>query len=119
MTQVHGAHPVCQPLAMVPFHPGLAVSLIVLLITSGQKPTHSVTGVGRRDDVIPGILTLIDLSLAGNLLLIVIFSGYGNFVSEIDHVGIKDRTGWTGNVDFGGLKLKLLASIVPYRRFTC
>ena len=51
-------------------------------------------------------------TLAGNLLLIVIFSGYENFVSKI-HVGdVEDRPGWMGTVDFSGLKMKLIASIV-------
>jgi uncharacterized protein (TIGR00645 family) len=56
-------------------------------------------------------LSLIDLSLAGNLLLIVIFSGYENFVSRLD-AGNRDRPVWMGTVDFTGLKLKLISSIV-------
>ena len=58
------------------------------------------------------MLTLIDLSLAGNLVLMVIFSGYENFVSKIDVASHKDRPDWMGTVDFSGLKLKLIASIV-------
>ncbi|MFP3632982.1 YqhA family protein, partial [Burkholderia sp. SIMBA_045] len=50
--------------------------------------------------------------MAGNLLLMVIFSGYENFVSKIDVADHKDRPDWMGKVDFGGLKLKLIASIV-------
>ena len=57
-------------------------------------------------------LTLIDLSLAANLVLIVIFSGYENFVSKIDIGDHEDRPEWMGTVDFSGLKLKLIASIV-------
>ena len=56
-------------------------------------------------------LSLIDLSLAGNRLLIVIFSGYQNFVSKLD-AGDRDRPAWMGTVDFGALKLKLISSIV-------
>src|SRR5205823_5421986 len=48
---------------------------------------------------------------AGNLVLIVIFSGYENFVSKIDE-GEVDRPAWMGTVDFSGLKLRLIASIV-------
>jgi uncharacterized protein (TIGR00645 family) len=58
------------------------------------------------------VLSLIDLSLAGNLVLIVIFSGYENFVSRIDVGEDEDRPEWMGTVDFSGLKLKLVASIV-------
>jgi uncharacterized protein (TIGR00645 family) len=55
---------------------------------------------------------LIDLSLAGNLLLIVIFSGFENFVSKMNVGEHEDKPVWMGKVDFGGLKLKLVASIV-------
>src|SRR5579862_374862 len=57
-------------------------------------------------------LSLIDLSLAGNLLLIVIFSGYENFVSRIEVGDEADRPAWMGTLDFSGLKMKLIASIV-------
>ena len=57
-------------------------------------------------------LTLIDLTLAANLLLIVMFSGYENFVSKLEVEDGKDRPEWMGKVDFSGLKMKLIASIV-------
>jgi uncharacterized protein (TIGR00645 family) len=47
-----------------------------------------------------------------NLLLIIIFSGYENFVSKIDTAGHEDRPDWMGKVDFSGLKVKVIASIV-------
>ena len=55
---------------------------------------------------------LIDVSLTGNLILIVVFSGYENFVSKIDPGGHPDWPDWMTKVNFGGLKQKLLASIV-------
>ena len=58
------------------------------------------------------VLSLIDLSLAGNLLLIVIFSGYENFVSKINTENHEDRPDWMGTLDFSGLKMKLIGSIV-------
>ena len=64
------------------------------------------------NDAIMGVLALIDLSLAANLLLIVIFSGYENFVSRMDLADHEDRPDWQGEVDFSALKLKLVASIV-------
>ncbi len=100
--------------AMAPFYLGLALSLLVLLVKFLQELAHFVGGVltATEADVILGILTLIDLSLAGNLLLIVMFSGYENFVSKFDHAADQERPDWMGKVDFGGLKIKLLASIV-------
>src|SRR6185369_15589196 len=57
-------------------------------------------------------LGMIDLSLAGNLVVIVIFSGYENFVSKINTENAEDRPGWMGTLDFSGLKMKLIGSIV-------
>lgn len=65
-----------------------------------------------QDQAILAALSLIDISLAGNLVLIVIFSGYENFVSKIDTSSSADQFSWRGNVDFSALKLKLIASIV-------
>ena len=72
-----------------------------------------MTAVARASlSLLLAVLTLIDLSLAGNLLLIVLFSGYENFVSRIDVGEARERPDWMGTVDFSGLKLKLVASIV-------
>jgi uncharacterized membrane protein YqhA len=66
----------------------------------------------ESEQVILLTLSFVDLSLTANLLLIVIFAGYENFVSKI-HVGDgEDRPAWMGTVDFSGLKIKLIASIV-------
>jgi uncharacterized protein (TIGR00645 family) len=58
------------------------------------------------------VLTLVDLALMGSLIIIVIFSGYENFVSKIDHSKHVDWPEWMGTIDFTALKLKLLSSIV-------
>jgi uncharacterized protein (TIGR00645 family) len=58
------------------------------------------------------ILSLIDVSLVGNLILIVVFSGYENFVSRIDPGEHPDWPELMTKVDFAGLKQKMLASIV-------
>jgi len=79
-----------------------------------QELAHVAPAVSTMSEsaVILAILTLIDLSLAGNLSLMVIFAGYENFVSKIDTGDHEDRPDWMGKVDFSGLKLKLIASIV-------
>src|SRR6202000_1415449 len=66
----------------------------------------------KEADIILGVLSLIDVSLTGNLILIVVFSGYENFVSKIDPGGHPDWPDWMTKVNFGGLKQKLLASVV-------
>lgn len=64
------------------------------------------------DDTIVGILSLIDLSLMGNLLLMIMFGGYQNFVSRLELRGHEDTPEWISHVGFGDLKLKLMGSIV-------
>lgn len=99
---------------MAPMYVGLVGALAILVYAflgelvdfARALPDISV------DEAVLGVLALIDLSLAGNLVLIVIFSGYENFVSRMDTVGHEDRPDWQGEVDFSTLKLKLVASIV-------
>lgn len=99
---------------MAPFYVGLVLALAALLFVFGKKLILALPTVGAMsaEDAILLVLSLIDLSLAGNLLLIVIFSGYENFVSKIDTANHEDRPSWMGTVDFSGLKMKLIASIV-------
>jgi uncharacterized protein (TIGR00645 family) len=99
---------------LAPFYLGLALSLGVLLVAFTKEFLHLAIGAFQlaESDVILGVLALVDLALTGSLLVIVIFSGYENFVSKIDHSGHKDWPEWMGTIDFGALKLKLLSSIV-------
>ena len=99
---------------MAPMYLGLVVSLGMLMVIFLRDLAYYVPQVMTMtaEEVILVCLTLIDLTLAANLLLIVIFSGYENFVSKFDFDAGQDRPDWMGKVDFGGLKMKLVASIV-------
>jgi uncharacterized protein (TIGR00645 family) len=99
---------------LAPFYFGLALALIVLLIKFLFELSHLglMAFTSSESDVILGILTLVDLTLTGSLLIIVIFSGYENFVSKMDHSTHTDRPEWMGTIDFAALKLKMLSSIV-------
>lgn len=103
---------------MAPFYVGLALALVMLLAVFVRDLIYYVPqAFAAREEMdsngaILAVLTLVDLSLAGNLLLIVIFSGYENFVSKIDHSGHRDWPEWMGTIDFTALKIKLLGSIV-------
>lgn len=99
---------------MVPVYLGLAACLLALVYTFGLEIVHTFSSLNTltQHDVVLAILSLIDLSLAGNLVLIVIYSGYENFVSKLDAGDAKDWPDWKGSVDFSKLKLKLIASIV-------
>ena len=99
---------------MAPFYLGLVVSLAVLLykflLMLWEFILHAPAA--KEADIILGVLGLIDVSLTGNLILIVVFSGYENFVSRIDPGVHPDWPEWMTKVNFAGLKQKLLASIV-------
>jgi uncharacterized protein (TIGR00645 family) len=99
---------------MAPMYVGLVVSLGMLMVIFLREIAYYVpkTLTMGADQGILAILTLIDLSLAANLLLIVLFSGYENFVSKLDIADTADRPDWMGKVNFSGLKMKLIASIV-------
>lgn len=99
---------------MAPMYLGLALALVILVWIFLMELVRFVMiiPVMTVNDAILGVLALIDLSLAANLLLIVIFSGYENFVSRMDLSDHVDRPDWQGEVDFSALKLKLVASIV-------
>ncbi len=101
---------------MAPFYVGLAGTLLVLLYAFVLEIVHKLQkwtwSQVTPDDAILLTLSLIDLSLAANLVLIVIFSGYENFVSKLDVGDHEDRPEWMGTVDFSTLKQKLIASIV-------
>ena len=99
---------------MAPFYFGLVICLFFLLITFASELIGFFSNgfVFAETEMILFALTLIDLSFTGNLLLIVIFSGYENFVSKIDIGDHVDKPSWMGTVDFSGLKLKLISSIV-------
>ena len=99
---------------LAPFFLGLAVALAILLIKFMAELAHLTMGAFSMSegDVIVGVLSLVDLVLTGSLLIIVIFSGYENFVSRVDHSGHADWPEWMGTIDFTALKLKLLSSIV-------
>ena len=99
---------------LAPFYLGLAISLVVLLIKFLAELFHLVghAFTSTETQVILGVLALVDLALTASLIVIVIFSGYENFVSKIDHSGHEDWPEWMGTIDFTALKLKLLSSIV-------
>jgi uncharacterized protein (TIGR00645 family) len=99
---------------LAPFYLGLAIALIVLLIRFAFELAHlgAMAFDATESQVILGILALVDLTLTGSLVIIVIFSGYENFVSKIDHSGHRDWPEWMASIDFTALKLKLLSSIV-------
>ena len=99
---------------LAPFYIGLVAAIAMLLVKFLQEFLHIVPHLftSTESEIVLAILTLVDMSLVANLLLIIIFSGYENFVSRIDTAGHEDRPALMGKVDFSGLKVKLIGSIV-------
>lgn len=99
---------------MAPFYLLMVVALGMLLVKFTQESWHIVTHTlaMTESEAVLAVLSLIDITLTGNLLLMVLFAGYENFVSKMDIGNHEDRPDWMGKVDFAGLKLKLIASIV-------
>ncbi len=99
---------------MVPIYLGLISALGLLLVKFAEKLFGYWTRVIElsTSDTILAVLGLIDLSLAANLVLMVILAGYESFVSKIEPAVGSDRPDWMDKVNFAGLKLKLIASIV-------
>ncbi len=99
---------------LAPMYLGLVGGLVILLVKFVQEFLHIVVHLidtSERDAVL-SLLALVDITLVANLLIMVIFSGYENFVSKIDVADHVDKPDWMGKVDYTGLKLKLIGSIV-------
>jgi uncharacterized protein (TIGR00645 family) len=99
---------------MAPFYVGLVVALAVLFLKFLRMLWEFMLHApgAKSTETILDALSLIDVTLVANLLLIVVFSGYENFVSRIDTSGNPNWPIWITRIDFAGLKQKLLASIV-------
>lgn len=99
---------------LAPIYVGLAAVLGILVVKFVQELVHMVPSIldMPEEQIVLAALTLVDIALVGNLLLMVVFAGYENFVSKIDTKGHVDRPDWMGKVDMGALKIRLIASIV-------
>ena len=99
---------------LAPIYLGLSLVLFALAFKFFQEIYHlfaHIMEIGESDMVLV-ILALIDVSLVASLVVMVMFSGYENFVSRIDVREGDDRLDWLGKLDAGTLKLKVAASIV-------
>lgn len=99
---------------LAPVYLGMSVALLAISVKFFQEIIHFIPHILETDEanLTLKLLTLIDLTLVGSLVLIVMFSGYENFVSQMD-IGLStEKLGWLGTHDYGSLKIKLASSIV-------
>lgn len=98
---------------LAPLYVGLSLALIALGVKFFEEAFHVVVHALTltESDMVLTVLALIDIVLVGSLIVMVMFSGYENFVSRLDATDT-DSLGWLGKLDAGTLKLKVAASIV-------
>lgn len=99
---------------LAPIYIGLSLALIALGIKFFQEALHvfPIIFEVKEADLVLVVLSLIDLSLVGGLLVMVMISGYENFVSQLDIDEGQEKLSWLGKVDSATLKSKVAASIV-------
>lgn len=99
---------------LAPIYLGLSLAVLALGIKFFQEVIHifDVIWGMKESDLVLTILSLIDMTLVGSLIVMVMFSGYENFVSHIDVDENKEKLDWLSQLDANTLKLKVAASIV-------
>ena len=99
---------------LAPIYLGLSLGLLILALKFFQEIIHVLPNVFTmlEADVILLLLSLIDMALVGGLLVMVMISGYENFVSQLDIDDNKEKLNGLGTMDSSSLKMKVAASIV-------
>ncbi|MBG6244590.1 TIGR00645 family protein [Candidatus Symbiopectobacterium sp. 'North America'] len=101
---------------LAPIYLGLSLGLLALMLKFFQKVFHILPSVFAlaEADLILVLLSLIDMTLVGGLLVMVMvmLSGYENFVSTLNIDEDREKLSWLGKMDSGSLKNKVAASIV-------
>lgn len=99
---------------LAPIYFGLSLGLLALALKFFQEVFHILPSVFSmaEADLILVILSLIDMALVGGLLVMVMISGYENFVSQLDIAEGTEKLSWLGKMDSSSLKMIVAASIV-------
>lgn len=99
---------------LAPVYLGLSLALLCIGLKFFQELWHVVPHIFdiADSDLVLALLSLIDLALVGSLTVMVMFSGYENFVSQLDIAEGSEKLGWLGTHDYSSLKMKLATSIV-------
>ncbi len=99
---------------LAPIYAGLSLALLAIFVKFFQELFHFLPHILEiaESELILTLLGLIDLTLVASLILIVMFSGYENFVSRLDLSESTEKLDWLGTHDYGSLKMKVASSIV-------
>jgi uncharacterized protein (TIGR00645 family) len=98
---------------MAPIYVGLLVALLMVVVKFVQKLVGAIPGLLQltSSELIFLVLTLVDLSLVANLVVIVIFAGWENFVGRLLAAQSDERPVWLAGLNFSSLKLRLIGSV--------
>lgn len=99
---------------LAPIYAGMSLAMLALFVKFFQELYHFFPLILEmsESDLILKLLTLIDLTMVGSLIVIVMFSGYENFVSRLDIEETTEKLDWLGTHDYGSLKMKVASSVV-------
>ena len=97
-----------------PLYVGLIVAGILYAYKFAEHLWHMIHGIQSLDEtmIMLGVLTLVDITMVANLLVMVIVGGYATFVSRLDIDGHPDKPDWLDHIDAGTMKVKLAGSLV-------
>lgn len=99
---------------LAPIYLGLSFALLALGIKFFQEVIHLMVDIWamKETDMVLIVLSLIDIAMVGGLIVMVMMSGYENFVSQLDVREDQEKLSWLGKMDASSLKMKIAASIV-------
>ena len=99
---------------LAPVYLGMSLTLLAIAIKFFQELWHLLPHILEISDanLVLGLLSLVDLTLVGSLIVMVMFSGYENFVSQLDIEEDTEKLSWLGTHDYNSLKMKVATSIV-------
>ncbi|HKQ13275.1 MAG TPA: TIGR00645 family protein [Steroidobacteraceae bacterium] len=99
---------------LAPVYLGLSLALVALGVKFFMELFHLLTEVFAQSEaeLVLVLLGLVDMVLVGSLIVMVMFSGYENFVSALDVDQGGEKLSWLGKLDANSLKLKVASSIV-------
>ncbi|SCN47473.1 Putative inner membrane protein (Fragment) [methanotrophic endosymbiont of Bathymodiolus puteoserpentis (Logatchev)] len=99
---------------LAPIYLGMSIALMALTVKFFQELYHFIPAILDMSEgaLMLKLLAFIDLTLVSSLTIIVMFSGYDNFVSRLDIAEGTEKLSWLGTHDYGSLKMKVASSIV-------
>jgi len=99
---------------LFPVYIGLSFGFILLTLKFFQQITHIIPELFTitESGLILTVLSLVDIALVGGLLVMVMFSGYENFILKMTVDDKHQKLSWMGKMDVNSIKNKVASSIV-------